>query len=37
MKNSNFTIKKLSLSDSSLDIEWNDRKKSNFHFLWLKG
>ena len=36
MKNSNFTIKKLSLSPSSIDIEWNDSKKSYFHFLWLR-
>ncbi|MDC0056704.1 TauD/TfdA family dioxygenase [Alphaproteobacteria bacterium] len=36
MKYSNFTIKKLSLSPSSIDIEWNDRKKSYFHFLWLR-
>ena len=36
MKNSSFIIKNLSLSASSLDIEWNDSKKSYFHFLWLR-
>ena len=36
MKNLNFTIKNLCLSESSLDIEWNDNRKSYFHFLWLR-
>lgn len=36
MKNKIFTIKKLNISKSSVDIEWNDGSKSNFHFLWLR-
>ncbi|MDC0226592.1 TauD/TfdA family dioxygenase [Alphaproteobacteria bacterium] len=34
--NNIFSINKLSLTSTSLDIEWNDGEISNFHFLWLR-
>ena len=36
MKKNKFTIKKVNLSKSSVDILWDDNKISNFHFLWLR-
>ena len=29
-------ISKVSANHSSLDVFWNDGKKSNFNFLWLR-
>ena len=31
-----FTINKITIGASSVDIIWNDKKISNFHFLWLR-
>ena len=36
MNNKEFTIKKLTLSFSSVNIEWEDNQISHFHFLWLR-
>ena len=36
MKNKTFTIKKITLNKSSVDIIWDDNHKSHFHFLWLR-
>ena len=36
MNNKKYTISKLSIKNNSLNIEWGDFKKSNFHFLWLR-
>ena len=30
------SISKVFASNSSLDVLWNDGKKSNFNFLWLR-
>ena len=30
------SIKNVSKNDKSLEIEWNDGEKSNFHFMWLR-
>ena len=34
--NVSLSIKKISKSKQSIDIEWQDGQKSNFHFLWLR-
>jgi len=36
MDNKKFTIKKVVITLSSVDIEWNDDQISYFHFLWLR-
>ena len=36
MNNTKFTIKKATVTKSSVDIQWKDGEKSNFHFLWLR-
>ena len=36
MNNKEFTIKKVTLSSSSVNIEWEDNQISHFHFLWLR-
>ena len=36
MNNDKFTIDKITLSPNSLDILWNDKQISHFHFLWLR-
>jgi len=36
MSNNSITIKEIKQSSSSVDIIWNDNKKSFFHFLWLR-
>ena len=36
MNNVNISIEKITLTKSSVDILWNDRQISNFHFLWLR-
>ena len=36
MINKKFTIKNVTISSSSVDIEWNDGEISYFHFLWLR-
>ena len=36
MNNTNFTINKITLNKSSVDIIWNDNHTSHFHFLWLR-
>ena len=36
MKNDKYTINKIKITSSSVDILWNDNQLSNFHFLWLR-
>ena len=36
MNNKKFTIKKVYISSSSVDIDWTDGEVSHFHFLWLR-
>ena len=36
MINNKFTIKKVTLKANSIDILWNDKEISHFHFLWLR-
>ena len=36
MKNKKYTINKITLKPRSVDILWNDKQKSHFHFLWLR-
>ena len=36
MINSKFTIKKLFKTKNTIKIHWNDKKVSNFDFLWLR-
>ena len=36
MNNNKFTIVKVTLTPISVDILWNDKKLSHFHFLWLR-
>ena len=36
MNNTNFSINKITIGSSSVDILWNDTKVSRFHFLWLR-
>ena len=36
MNNKEFTIKKVTLSSSSVNIEWEDNQISRFYFLWLR-
>ena len=36
MNNKKFTIKKVYISSSSVDIDWADGEISHFHFLWLR-
>ena len=36
MNNKEFTIKKVTLSSSSVNIAWEDNQISHFHFLWLR-
>ena len=36
MKNNKFTIDKVTLTPTSVDILWNDKQLSHFHFLWLR-
>ena len=36
MNNHKFTINKVTLKKSSVDILWNDSQLSHFHFLWLR-
>ena len=36
MINSKFTIKKLLKTKNTIKIQWNDKKISNFDFLWLR-
>ena len=36
MDNINYTIKKITLKTSSLEIFWGDNHQSKFHFLWLR-
>ena len=36
MINSKFSIKKLTRDNHSIEIVWDDSKKSIFHFLWLR-
>ena len=36
MNNINFSIKKIVIGLSSVDILWDDNKESHFHFLWLR-
>lgn len=36
MINRKFTIDKVTLSPTSVDIMWNDKQLSHFHFLWLR-
>ena len=36
MKNKEFTIKKVSLFNASIKVEWEDNQISYFHFLWLR-
>ena len=30
------SIKNVFKNDKTMEIEWNDGKKSNFHFMWLR-
>ena len=36
MNNKKFTIKKVNITSSSVDIDWTDGEVSHFHFLWLR-
>ena len=36
MNNNRFTIDKVTLNETSVDIIWNDKQLSHFHFLWLR-
>ena len=36
MNNNKFTIVKVTLNKTSVDITWSDKQLSHFHFLWLR-